>query len=100
MVAARAVVLAGWRRAGPLALFAVAEMMALAAFFSVRNMALAAIAVSGPLACRLAVLHARRPDAVAPRPWRPASHFATLALAGALALSGRLLSRRLPPDHT
>jgi hypothetical protein len=73
--------------------------MALAAFLSVRNMALAAMAVSGPLARHLAVLHTRRPDAVAPQPWRLASHFATLALAGALALSGGLFSRRLAPDR-
>jgi hypothetical protein len=86
--------------ADDLPLVAVAAMMALAALLSVRNLALAAMALSGPLAHHLAVLRARR-AATAPRaaPWRPASHFAMLAVACAMALSGGLFSRRLAPDR-
>ena len=99
MVAALAVAFAAAPNAGDLPLLAVAAIMALAAFLSVRNMALTAMAVSGPLARHLAVLHARRPNPVATQRWRSASHFASLALAGALALSGGLFSRRLAPDR-
>ncbi len=100
MVAALAVVLAAAPRADDLPLVAVAAMMALAAFLSVRNMALAALAVSGPLARHLAMLRARRAGAGLPvAPWSPASHFAMLALACVMALRGGLFSRRLVPDR-
>jgi hypothetical protein len=99
MVAALGVALAAAPRADDLPLVAVAAMLALAAFLSVRNMALAAMAVSGPLARHLAVLRARHAGACGPAPWRPASHFAMLALACVMAISGGLFSRRLAPDR-
>ena len=100
MVAALAVALAAAPRADDLPLVAVAAMMALAAFLSVRNMALAAMAMSGPLARHLAVLRARSAGAGRPvAPWPPASHFAILALACVMALSGGLFSRRLAQDR-
>lgn len=83
-----------------LPLVAVAAMMALAALLSERNLALAAMALGGPLARHLAVLRARR-GAAEPRaaPWSGASHFATLAVTCAMAVSGGLFSRRLAPDR-
>ena len=98
MVAALAIALAAAPRADDLPLVAVAAMMALAAFFSVRNMALAAMAMSGPLARHLAMWRARdaAPSAAS---WRPVSHFAMLALACVMALGGGLFSRRLAPDR-
>ena len=98
MVAALAVAVAAAPRADDLPLVAMAAMMALAAFLSVRNMALAVIATSGPLARHLAVLRARSADRSA-APWRPLSHFAILALACVMALSGGLFSRRLAQDR-
>ena len=65
MAAALAIALVAAPRADDLPLVAVAAMMALAAFFSVRNMALVAMAMSGPLARHLAMLRAR---AIPPRP--------------------------------
>jgi hypothetical protein len=100
MVAALGVALAAAPRADDLPLVAVAAMLALAAFLSVRNMALAAMAVSGPLARHLAVLRVRHAGARRPAaPWRPASHFVMLALACVMAISGGLFSRRLAPDR-
>jgi len=100
MVAALAVALAAAPCGDDLPLVAVAAMMAIAAFLSVRNLALAAMAVSGPLARHLAVLRARRIGARRPAvPWRPASHFAMLAVACVMALGGGLFSRRLTPDR-
>ena len=100
MAAALMVALAAVPRADDLPLVAVAAMMTLAAFLSVRNMALAAIAISGPLAHRIAVLHAPRADARrAVAAWRPASHLATLTLAGAMALGGGVFSRSLALDR-
>jgi len=100
MAAALMVALAAVPRADDLPLVAVAAMMTLAAFLSVRNMALAAIAISGPLAHRIAVFRAPGADgrrAVAA--WRPASHLAMLALAGAMALGGGMFSRSLALDR-
>jgi len=98
MVAALAIALAAAPRADDLPLVAVAAMMALAAFFSVRNMAPAAMAMSGPLARHLAMLRAR--DAAPSRAsWHPFSHFAILALACVMAFSGGLFSSRLTPDR-
>ncbi len=98
MVVALAIALAGAPRADDLPLVAVAAMTALAAFLSVRNMAFAAMAMSGPLARHLAMLRAR--DRASPAPsWRPASHLAMLALACVMALDGRLFSTRLAPDR-
>jgi hypothetical protein len=98
MAAALAIALVAAPGADDLPLVAVAAMMALAAFFSVRNMALAAMAMSGPLARHLAMLRVRDP-APSALPWRPASHFAMLALACVMAFSGGLFSRRLTPDR-
>jgi len=100
MAAVLMVALAAVPRADDLPLVAVAAMMTLAAFLSVRNMALAAIAISGPLAHRIAVFRAPGADgrrAVAA--WRPASHLAMLALAGAMALGGGMFSRSLALDR-
>jgi hypothetical protein len=100
MVAALAVALAAAPRADDLPLVAVAAMLSFAAFLSVRNLALAAMALSGPLARHLAVLRARRAGAgTAAAPWRPAGHFAMLAVACAMAFGGGLFSRRLAPDR-
>jgi len=101
MAAVLMVALAVVPRADDLPLVAVAALMTLAAFISVRNMALAAIAISGPLAHRIAVFRAPRTGgrrAVAA--WRPASHLAMLALAGAMALGGGMFSRSLALDRT
>ena len=99
--AALVVALAAAPRADDLPLVAVAAMMTLAAFLSVRNMALAAMAMSGPLARHLAVLRARRADArrrcgaVASRePLRDAR-----AAPCAMALGGGLFSRGLASDR-
>ncbi len=100
MVATLAVAWAAAPRGGDLPLVAVAAMMALAAFLSVRNMALAAMAVSGPLTHHLAMLRARRAGARRPAaPWRPASHLAMLAVACVMAGGGGLFSRELAPDR-
>jgi hypothetical protein len=100
MAAALAIAFAAAPRADDLPLVAVGAMMALAAFLSVRNMALAAMAISGPLARHLAVLRARGAGAGRPAaPWRPASHFAMLVLACVMAISGGLFSRRIAPDR-
>lgn len=100
MAAALTVVFVAAPRAGDLPLVAVAAMMALAAFLAVRNMALAAMAMSGPLARHLAMLRVRRAGAGLPAaPWRPASHFAMLALACVMAFGGGLFSHRLAPDR-
>jgi hypothetical protein len=98
MVAALAIALATAPRADDLPLVAVAAMMALAAFFSVRNMGFAAMAMSGPLTRHLAMLRPRD-AATSAASWRPASHFAMLALACVMAFSGGLFSRRLTPDR-
>ena len=98
MAAALAIAFAAAPRADDLPLVAVAAMMALAAFFSVRNMAMAAMAMSGPLAHRLRMLSARD-DAPSAPSWPPASRFAMLALACVMALGGGLFSPRLAPDR-
>jgi hypothetical protein len=84
---------------GDLPLVAVAAMMAAAAFVSVRNLALAAIAVSGPLARHLTLALQRwRTRARAPAP-RPANQWVILALCAGLAIQGGLFSPRLAPDQ-
>ena len=99
MAAALAVAFAASPRTDDLPLVAVAAMMTLAAFVSVRNMALAAIALSGPLAHHLALLQARRSSDGAPARWRLGSHLAMFGLAGAMALGGGLFSSRLATDR-
>jgi hypothetical protein len=84
-----------------LPLLAVAALMSLAAFVSVRDMALAAMALAAPLAHRLAMERAKRAAATAPTvPWRPATHLAAFALAVAMALGGGLFSPRLALDRS
>ncbi len=100
MIAVLAVAIAAAPRGKDLPLVAVAAMMALAAFLSVRNMALAAMAMSGPLARRLGVLSARSTGARPPVvQWHRASHFVILALACVMAVRGGLFSRRLSQDR-
>lgn len=99
MAAALVAAFAAAPRARDLPLVAVAAMMTLAAFLSVRNVALAAMALSAPLAHHLALLHGQYGCAKAPARWRPASHVAMLALAGAMALNGGLFSSRLATDR-
>jgi hypothetical protein len=98
MMAALAIAFAAMPSADDLPLVAVAVMMALAAFFSVRNMAMAAMAISGPLASHLAMLHPHD-DAPPSPPWRLASHLAIVALACVMALGGGLFSRWLAQDR-
>jgi hypothetical protein len=100
MVAALATAMAAAPSADDMPLVAVAAMMAVAAFVSVRNMALAAMALAAPLAHRLAMQRAKRAGASASgAPWRPAAHFAAFALAVAMALGGGLFSSRLALDR-
>jgi hypothetical protein len=100
MVATLAIALGAAPHVDDLPLLAVAAMMSLAAILSVRNMALAAMALSGPLARHLSVLRAGRAGSrIAAAPWPQASQFAMLAVACAMALSGGLFSRRLALDR-
>jgi hypothetical protein len=100
MAAGLVAALAAAPSADDLPLVAVSAMMVVAALLSVRNLALAAMALGGPLAHHLAVLRARR-GAAEPRaaPWPRVSHVAMLAVACAMAVSGGLFSRRLAPDR-
>ncbi len=86
-------------RGGDLPLVAVAAMMAAAAFLSVRNLALAAIAASGPLARHLALLARRRRGGAEPPARRPVNQWFVLALCGGLAVQGGLFSSRLTLDQ-
>ena len=100
MVGALATAMAAAPGVDDLPLLAVAAMMALAAFVSVRNMALAVMALAAPLAHRLTMERAKRAVAAAPTvPWRPAAHLAAFALAIAMALGGGLFSPRLALDR-
>jgi hypothetical protein len=100
MASALVAALAAAPSADDLPLVAVAAMMTLAALLSVRNLALAAMALAGPLARHLAILRARRGTAeVRTMRWSPASNLATLAVACAMAVGGGLFSRRLAPDR-
>jgi hypothetical protein len=100
MGAALAAALAAAPSADDLPLLAVAAMMTLAAMVSVRNLALAAMALSGPLTHRLALRCVPRAVGASPKArWRPASHLAMLAVGCVMALGGGLFSRRLAPDR-
>src|SRR5262249_15040517 len=80
-------------------LVAVAAMMAVGAFLSVRNMGLVAMAASGPLARHLD-LTGRKWRAGAPPPVsRPVNQWVILALCMALTLKTGLLSERLALDQ-
>ena len=101
MVAALASAMAAAPSADDLPLVAVAALMTIAAVVSVRNMALAAMALGAPLAHRLAIQRIRRTGAITPTaPWRPAAHLAAFALAAAMALGGGLFSAHLALDRT
>jgi hypothetical protein len=82
-----------------LPLVAVAAMMTAAALLSVRNMALAAMAASPPLAQHLALLRARDVPARVSQSWRPTGQAAALLLALAMAIIGGLFSSRLTLDR-
>lgn len=99
MVLALGVVFAAEPRGGDLPLVAVAAMMAAAALVSVRNLALAAIATSGPLARHLALLSRRQRGGAEPPARRPVNQWVVLALCAGLAVQGGLFSSRLAPDQ-
>jgi len=100
MVGALATAMAAAPSADDLPLIAVAAMMVLAAFVSVRNMALAAMALGAPLAHRLAMQRAKRAGEIAlAMSWRPAAHVAAFMLAAAMAFGGGLFSSRLALDR-
>lgn len=86
-------------RAGDLPLVAIAAFMSIAAFQSVRNLALAVIAVSGPLARHLAVLSERRRRGTSSPDSRPVNQWLILAVCGLLMIQGGLFSRRLAEDE-
>ena len=99
MIAALAAAFVAAPRAGDLPLVAIAAFMSLAAFQSVRNMALAVIAVSGPLTRRLAVLSERRRHGAPAPESRPVNRWLMLAVCVVLIVQGGLLSNRLAEDE-
>jgi hypothetical protein len=85
---------------GDLPLVAVAAMMSVGAWLSVRNMGLVAIMASGPLARHLDLIGRRwRVGAPPPRVSRPVNQWVIFGLCVALAFKTDLLSRRLEPDQ-
>jgi hypothetical protein len=82
-------------RGGDLPLVAVAAVMAVGAWLSVRNMALVAIAGSGPLARHLALLSERRRAGTFVPATRPINGWLMLALCAFLIVEGGLFSKRL-----
>jgi hypothetical protein len=83
-----------------LPLIAIAALMAIAAWISVRNLALAALAASPPLCRRVSAAISGPPGREASaRPWSLASQFAALGISAVLAHSGGLLSSRLATDR-
>ncbi len=98
LIAALAAAFVASPRAGDLPLVAIAAFMSLAAFQSVRNMALAVIAVSGPLARHLAVLSERRRHGAPAPDSRSVNQWLMLAVCGVLMLQGGLFSSRLAED--
>jgi hypothetical protein len=98
MIAALAVAFVAAPRAGDLPLVAIAAFMSLAAFQSVRNMALAVIAVSGPLARHLAVWSERRRGLPATDS-RPVNQWLILAMCAVLVIQGGLFTNRLAEDE-
>ncbi|HVA39844.1 MAG TPA: hypothetical protein VNF49_04220 [Candidatus Binataceae bacterium] len=86
-------------RGRDLPLVAIAAIMAVATCLSVRNMSLAVVASSGPLARHLTLAGQRRRRA-APSPIpRPVNQWLMLGLCAALVVQGGLLSKRLPWDR-
>jgi hypothetical protein len=99
LIAALAAAFVASPRAGDLPLVAIAAFMSVEAFQSVRNMALAVIAVSGPLARHLAVLSERRRGGAPAPDSRPVNQWLLLALCGFLIVQGGLFSSRLAEDE-
>jgi hypothetical protein len=85
-------------RGGDLPLVVVAAIMAVGAWLSVRNMALAVIAASGPLARHLALISERRRGSAAPSASRPVNRSLALALCAFLIIEGGLFSKRVALD--
>jgi hypothetical protein len=94
LIAALVVAFAAAPHAGDLPLVVIAAFMALAAFQSARNMALAVIAVSGPLARHLAVLSERRRRGLPAPDSRPINQWLILAMCAVLASGTRSRSTR------
>lgn len=84
---------------GDLPLVAVAAMMACAAFLSVRNLALAAIAVSAPLARHVTLVVRRWRAGADPPATRSPNRWLILALCAGLVIDGGLFSRHLAFDQ-
>jgi hypothetical protein len=99
LIAALAAAFVASPRAGDLPLVAIAAFMSVEAFQSVRNMALAVIAVSGPLARHLEVLSERRRGGASVPDSRPVNQWLLLALCGLLTIQGGLFSSRLAEDE-
>jgi hypothetical protein len=99
LIAALAAAFVASPRAGDLPLVAIAAFMSIEAFQSVRNMALAVIAVSGPLARHLAMLSERRRGGAPAPDSRPVNQWLVLALCGLLVIQGGLFSSRLAEDE-
>ncbi|HZO82140.1 MAG TPA: hypothetical protein VFB33_10650 [Candidatus Binataceae bacterium] len=86
-------------RGDDLPLVAVAAMMAAAALVSVRNLALAVIALSGPLARHLTLVLERRRGGFESQRHPRVNHWVVLALCAGLAIQGGLFSTRLASDQ-
>jgi hypothetical protein len=99
LIAALAASFVAAPRAGDLPLVAIAAFMSIAAFQSVRNMALAVIAVSGPLARHLAVLAKQRRAGAPAADSRPVNRWLMLAVCVVLIIQGGLFSSRLAQDE-
>jgi hypothetical protein len=99
LIAGLALAFAITPRGRDLPLVAIALVMAVAACLSVRNMSLAVVASSGPLARHLALAGQRwRRASPSPVP-RPVNQWLMLGLCAALIVQGGLFSRRLPWDR-
>jgi hypothetical protein len=99
LIVALAVAFVASPRTGDLPLVAMAAFMSIEAFQSVRNMALAVITVSGPLARHLAMLSERRRGGAPAPDSRPVNQWLVLALCGFLMIQGGLFSSRLAEDE-
>lgn len=86
-------------RGRDLPMVALAAMMAVGAYLSIRNISLAVVAASGPLARHLALVGEwRRRTAPSPLP-RPVNQWLILALCAALIVEGGMFSKRLVWDQ-
>jgi len=84
---------------GDLPLVAVAAMMSVGAWLSVRNMGLVAVTASGPLARHLDLIGRKWRIGDPSRASRPVNQWVIFALCVALMFKTGLLSRRLDPDQ-